>query len=76
MDPPGDQIGRARGRRRANEGKVRENDAYGQRSRGLQFLRGESARAGRASYLRKAGAGRGRRGKATRPRLRGELQDT
>ena len=74
-NPPGDQIGRARGRRRANEGKGRENDAYGPRSRGLQFLRGDSGRTGRASYLRNAGAGRGRRGKATRPRLRGESQD-
>ena len=74
-NPPGDQIGRARGRRRANEGKVRENDAYGPRSRGLQFLRGQSGRTGRASYLRKAGAGRGRRGDATRPRLRGESQN-
>jgi hypothetical protein len=74
-NPRGDQIGRARGRRRANEGKVRENDAYGPRSRGLQFLRGESGWTVHSSYLRKAGAGRGRRGDATRPRLRGESQD-
>ena len=74
-NPPGDQIGRARGRRRANEGKVRKTDAYGPRSRGLQFLRGESGWTVHSSYLRKAGAGRGRRGDATRPRLRGESQE-
>ena len=74
-NPPGDQIGRARGRRRANEGKVRKTDAYGPRSRGLQFLRGESGWTAHSSYLRKAGAGRGRRGDATRPRLRGKSQD-
>ena len=71
----GDQIGRARGRRRAAEGKVRENGGNGQRTRGAPFLRGGHRRRGRGSYLPKAGACRGRRGKATRPRLRGEPQD-
>ena len=71
----GDQIGRARGRRRAAERKVRENDINGQRCRSEQCSRRESGWAGRASYLPKAGACRGRRGKATRPRLRGETQD-
>jgi hypothetical protein len=36
---------------------------------------GESGWTVHSSYLRKAGAGRGRRGEATRPRLRGESQD-
>ncbi len=69
-NPPGDQIGRARGRRRANEGKVRENVAYGPRSRGLQFLRGESGWTVHASYRRKAGAGSGVRARATGRRKR------
>jgi hypothetical protein len=69
-NPTGDQIGRARGRRRANEGKVRENDEYGQRSRGLQFLRGESGWTVHASYRRKAGAGSGVRARATGRRKR------
>ena len=71
----GDQIGRARGRRGAAEGKVRKNDANGQRTRVASFLRGGHRRRGRASYLPRAGACRGRRGEATRPRLRGESQD-
>ena len=71
----GDQIGRARGRRGAAEEKVRKTDANGQRTRGAPFLGGGHRRRGRASYLPKAGACRGGRGKATRPRLHGEPQD-
>ena len=36
----GDQIGRARGRRGAAEGKVRKTDVNGQHTRGAPFLRG------------------------------------
>ena len=71
----GDQIGRARGRRGAAEGKVRKTDVNGQRTRGAPFLRGGHRRRGRASYLPKAGACRGGRGKGTRPRLHGEPQN-
>ena len=71
----GDQIGRARGRRGAAEGKVRKTDADGQRTRGAPCLGGGHRRTGRASYLPKAGASRGGRGKGTRPRLHGEPQD-
>ncbi len=47
----GDQIGRARGRRRVAEWKVIENDVNGQRCRSEQCSRRESGWAGRASYL-------------------------
>ena len=54
---------------------MRKTDVNGQRTRGAPFLRGGHRRRGRASYLPKAGACRGGRGKGTRPRLHGESQD-
>ena len=72
---PGDQIGRARDRQPSNERKACPNGTDGQRCRGTPFSRSESGCAGRASYLRKAGAASRRRGAKTRPRFRIEPQD-
>ena len=72
---PGDQIGRARDRQPSNERKACPNGTDGQRCRGTPFSRSESGCAGRASYLRKAGAASRRRGAKTRPRFRAEPQD-
>jgi hypothetical protein len=71
----GDQIGRARGRRGAAEGKVIENDVNGQRCRSEQCSRRELGWAGRASCMPKVAAASVRRGSLTRPRFRTEPQN-
>ena len=72
---PSDQIGRARDRQPSNERKACPNGTDGLHCRGTPFSRSESGWAGRASYLRKAGAASRRRSARTRPRFRAEPQD-
>ena len=60
----GDQIGRARGRRGAAEGKVRENDANGQRTHSAPFLGGGIAGGAAPATCRKRVLAEGEGGRA------------
>ena len=60
----GDQIGRARGRRGAAEGKVRKTDVNGQRTRGAPFLRGGIAGGAAPATCRKRVLAEGEGGRA------------